>query len=323
MSNLVKEPTIKVVYDRKNYTKNADGERDMRKPAAITIEVYHNRKRLFINTGIKVCANQFYNGIVIRHNLSMEYNDVIKKQINKIREIISGYQKQGIEFQLSDIKDAFYGLKENESVKDEIEGLRQRESVEHSNESFSEVSNMMFAEELRCMIREELVYAINEIRTNCLLVSEEQIEKLLGVDVAEQFFIVTKGVLNSFSKGATTLYSLHDVEEILIKFGIEHIKALSDEITQIRKPIIPQKTYLMVDDNTNMVKIGKSINPKLRESTLQSEKPTIRLLYVCEDLVEDKLHEEYASKRVRGEWFALTSDEVNKIVKEYGFYEVK
>lgn len=38
-----------------------------------------------------------------------------------------------------------------------------------------------------------------------------------------------------------------------------------------------QQTYLMKDENTGYVKIGVSINPQLRERTLQSQKPTISL----------------------------------------------
>lgn len=42
----------------------------------------------------------------------------------------------------------------------------------------------------------------------------------------------------------------------------------------------------MKDCNTGFYKIGKSINPKLRERTLQSEKPTIKIIKVFDKNIE-------------------------------------
>lgn len=82
------------------------------------------------------------------------------------------------------------------------------------------------------------------------------------------------------------------------------------------------KTYLMHDSNTGYTKIGMSVNPRQRERTLQSEKPTITLFRVCDTLVEKKLHGIYAAKRVRGEWFDLTESDIEKICNDYQFHEV-
>lgn len=79
------------------------------------------------------------------------------------------------------------------------------------------------------------------------------------------------------------------------------------------------KTYLMHDENIHYTKIGKSVNPKHREKTLQGEKPTITMFAVCENDVEKKLHVKYADKRIRGEWFDLTQEDIDNIVNEYGF----
>lgn len=80
-----------------------------------------------------------------------------------------------------------------------------------------------------------------------------------------------------------------------------------------------QKTYLMKDSNTGLTKIGKAIDPKYRERTLQSEKPTISLFAVCEDNVELELHNKFEDKRVRGEWFNLEDHELDKIMNQYPF----
>ena len=74
-----------------------------------------------------------------------------------------------------------------------------------------------------------------------------------------------------------------------------------------------QKTYIALDHNTGFYKIGKSKNPALREKTLQAEKPTIEVIAVLKKDIEKKLHTRFASKRIRGEWFKLTKEEVNSI----------
>lgn len=77
------------------------------------------------------------------------------------------------------------------------------------------------------------------------------------------------------------------------------------------------KTYLMVDDSTGLYKIGKSKDPKYREGTFQSAKPTVRMLLTCDLNIETALHREYDDKRVRGEWFRLTPADVKNIESKF------
>jgi len=74
------------------------------------------------------------------------------------------------------------------------------------------------------------------------------------------------------------------------------------------------KTYIMFDINTGYYKIGKSINPLFREKTLQSEKPTINLIHTINQNIERDLHKTYNNKRIRGEWFALTENDIKSIM---------
>tara|TARA_R100001443_G_scaffold30830_2_gene44735 strand:+ start:3114 stop:3941 length:828 start_codon:yes stop_codon:yes gene_type:complete len=80
----------------------------------------------------------------------------------------------------------------------------------------------------------------------------------------------------------------------------------------------PTNVYVMIDKNTGYYKIGRSIHPKFRERTLQSEKPTIEMLFHHNAMIKDEkeLHELFKNKRVRGEWFDLNGTDLNKI-KEY------
>lgn len=78
--------------------------------------------------------------------------------------------------------------------------------------------------------------------------------------------------------------------------------------------------YLMIDTINNYHKIGISNKPVWREKTLQSEKPTIELLaskrFVSRRIAssfEKALHDSYAEKRIRGEWFKLNMKDVSEI----------
>ena len=84
------------------------------------------------------------------------------------------------------------------------------------------------------------------------------------------------------------------------------------------KKIVNYKTYIIKDDSNLLYKIGKSINPRLRERTLQSEKPNIKIVKVFENNIEKELHNQYKEFRVRGEWFNLNSIQVNYICNKYG-----
>ena len=80
----------------------------------------------------------------------------------------------------------------------------------------------------------------------------------------------------------------------------------------------PGTVYVIKAEKTGLYKIGYTINPEQRLKQLQLSSPDI-LHYVIEiqigDMValEKRLHEEYADKRVNGEWFNLTPEDVQSI----------
>lgn len=76
-------------------------------------------------------------------------------------------------------------------------------------------------------------------------------------------------------------------------------------------------TYIMIDKNTNLYKIGKSSSPKKREKTLQSEKPTIELLFFTEIDIEKEIQSIFKSKRIRGEWFNLNNADIDFIKNKF------
>ena len=131
--------------------------------------------------------------------------------------------------------------------------------------------------------------------------------------------------------------ALKDSEKVIVDYTIyDKIKETIDLFTKKPNPIIVEKPiyidrpkkvkpitntkkvcYLMVDSSTKYVKIGNSINPHKRERTLQSEKPTIEILHIFNKNIDSDLHNKYSKRRVRGEWFKLTSNEVKQIINKY------
>lgn len=72
--------------------------------------------------------------------------------------------------------------------------------------------------------------------------------------------------------------------------------------------------YLMLNKKTGRVKIGISNRPKFREKTLQEEIPDIELFHTGTGSWNDeqRLHAHFSHKRLRGEWFDLTAEEIEE-----------
>lgn len=86
-------------------------------------------------------------------------------------------------------------------------------------------------------------------------------------------------------------------------------------ITIPKRSPSPTFIYLMLDHRTKAIKIGRSKNPSLRESTLQAEQPDITLIDSWPGMEDDEvaLHAKFAGKRRRGEWFNLSDADVEDI----------
>lgn len=83
------------------------------------------------------------------------------------------------------------------------------------------------------------------------------------------------------------------------------------------KPIRLTFVYLVLDERTGLVKIGRAKDPSARERTLQSENPRVVMLFSspASAELERELHQDYAQFRVRGEWFRLSRDQIENIAK--------
>ncbi len=126
----------------------------------------------------------------------------------------------------------------------------------------------------------------------------------------------------NYSHGVTQKASYEVFQDFIVKFNNavkEHIKEDEEVNTNISENA-PCYVYLMMDTTNNFHKIGISNNPRYREHTLQSDKPTIELVCakkyptrIIAESIEKALHSAYSNKRIRGEWFNLDFSEINEI----------
>lgn len=87
----------RIVFDRqKKATKNV--------AASVYIEVSYDKVRNFYNTGVKLCSNQFKNGIVINCSHMAEYQERINYTRNIIEDYINEKIKEKDAFSLKELK---------------------------------------------------------------------------------------------------------------------------------------------------------------------------------------------------------------------------
>ena len=75
--------------------------------------------------------------------------------------------------------------------------------------------------------------------------------------------------------------------------------------------------YCIRNDDSEAVKIGFSQNPMRRIKQLQTASPSrLRLIGVVEiaQAFETSLHEQYASRRLSGEWFDDADSEISTVM---------
>lgn len=77
------------------------------------------------------------------------------------------------------------------------------------------------------------------------------------------------------------------------------------------------QTYLARSNANGLIKIGKSKDIHTRMQVLSTKK--VQLIGYVDRDIEVHLHSVYNAKRVQGEWFRLSDEEVDGIIKTFGF----
>lgn len=84
------------------------------------------------------------------------------------------------------------------------------------------------------------------------------------------------------------------------------------------KKTLPIYTYIM-SDKGDLLKIGKSNNVLKRLNSMKTSNPYIKIYATCEQNIEHILHNKFKAKRVIGEWFKLSKEDLLFITKEFNF----
>lgn len=83
-------------------------------------------------------------------------------------------------------------------------------------------------------------------------------------------------------------------------------------------------TYLIYNETSGLHKIGRSVNIYNRLNSLRSQySPLLELSAYLDRDVEGELHKLYMKKRVHGEWFNLSLDDILDIKIRYNFKIIK
>jgi|GEM_PF-620598 len=144
-------------------------------------------------------------------------------------------------------------------------------------------------------------------------------QKLRGFLEKREFFTVTSLELKPF-KGQNAVM-MSSASRGIIKLDFidpkEFYRDFFDNIADQSVEKGKEYVYLMVNTDTALIKIGKSIDPVYRERTLHSKEPSVHLiaLWRCGQQVEKKLHAKFSHRRVRGEWFRLTLSDLTALEK--------
>lgn len=84
----------------------------------------------------------------------------------------------------------------------------------------------------------------------------------------------------------------------------------------------PWKTYIIRDNDTNLVKIGKAYDIQKRIKSISSlSGRSLSLLYSFDFDIELKLHNEFSEFRTIGEWFDIPANELEKSMQYNLFLE--
>lgn len=140
-------------------------------------------------------------------------------------------------------------------------------------------------------------------------------------NVAFFFRVGAKYLKSNQEEFSKSMVSFHNRQ--LPDFVHERLK---EELAKMNEPTIQiqmnpkqqTKIYLMFNARNGFHKIGRSLNPTIREATLQAEEPEIQMLQFWDGTIKDEahLHSKYKEFRQRGEWFNLTESHVLEI-QEY------
>lgn len=141
------------------------------------------------------------------------------------------------------------------------------------------------------------------------------------IDIDIQSHVMNKDVCPIIIKNMF-IKLVEEISKFDSSYSLEKLENIKESTSFSTIKEDPCFVYLMHDEANGFYKIGMSNNPVYREGTLQSEKPTIKLIASHKypsrkfaSALEVALHNLYSNLHVRGEWYRLRDEDVNEIIE--------
>jgi len=131
------------------------------------------------------------------------------------------------------------------------------------------------------------------------------------------FFTATTIELKMFEGKSAVAASSKPIKVIRLIDKVDFYRELFDNNYKLESEVSKEYVYLMVNEETSLIKIGTSKKPHYREKTLHSQEPSVFIiaLWCCDKALEKELHKKYSKNRIRGEWFRLKLRDLEDIGK--------
>lgn len=195
---------------------------------------------------------------------------------------------------------------------------------------------MPFAE--RVHLDQNRVWYIGDYPGQCVMVPVDQIEGMTAADIGQQVRELAQMIAllcahnlaeyvleqNGFSQDSITYYLErllpHANQDPVIDRAIEQLQQAQADIQRYeeRKALAGLGPLVYVLEGNGLYKIGKSRRADKRLGALQCGQP-FKTQLVCaipnDDIhqLEKQLHARFAHKRVNGEWFDLSPDDIEQL----------
>jgi len=269
----------------------------------------------------KIVLDEFTNSKIIKWDRVSTLDDYSKGVFSK-----SDDNNIDLVFSFNYIKDKDYiifyidpkqlKIKLNDKISFLFENDKKIEFIITEKPIIQKKNNRERETELKSLITKselELFSTVNFKKWKIELIDEKK--EILGGEIGNENYYLTKLNLVTVTKRFANDYIDLVNKEILDYKPLEFIDESKNEMKNEKCFV-----YLMYDTTNNFYKIGISNKPEYREKTLQSEKPSIELITskkfpirkIAESF-EKALHETYSDKRIRGEWFKLTENDIQNI----------
>ena len=169
--------------------------------------------------------------------------------------------------------------------------------------------------------------AIEDLKRTSLVAQKrvltlDDVVLLYGFSKSTIYKMTSKKEIPHYRKGKVLFFERKEVEEWALQCRVNTV----DEAISFAQAYIMNKedapepnTYIVLDINTHLYKIGKAVDVERRLSGLKCSNPGLQLIAYTEQNVETELHRKLKEYNIFREWFNIPEDLLQNIIKKYDF----